>query len=246
MSKCGGWCLAAFVAALIGLPSNARGQGVEATRSLTFALGTGLSLAGNVIEEGVGRINGQPAVLVEQAFSNHFSDGLRVRVMGSYGIDYDKEAFLTFAYGRLNATERITGSVAGYPLYTRFSTARTVDLEGGLRYYFLPEGPTRTYVAGVAGLRFLQETDATLRVLELGLTLDGLEYFDSSTLFIFGADAGVSRDVADNVAVGAEIGLRYQPKPGAASILSGTGLEDVNDTGSRWSLPLSAFITYRF
>ena len=29
-------------------------------------------------------------------------------------------------------------------------------------------------------------------------------------------------------------------------ILPGTGLENINDTGSRWSLPISAFLTLRF
>ena len=51
---------------------------------------------------------------------------------------------------------------------------------------------------------------------------------------------------SDTIAIGAEIGLRYQPKPSPAPILEGTGLENINDTGSRWSLPISAFLTLRF
>ena len=83
-------------------------------------------------------------------------------------------------------------------------------------------------------------------MLELGLTLTDLDYFEESTLFIFGGDTGISHDLSDVIAIGAEVGLRYQPKPSAASILSGTGLESINDTGSRWSLPISAFLTLRF
>jgi hypothetical protein len=83
-------------------------------------------------------------------------------------------------------------------------------------------------------------------VLEAGLTLSNLDYFERSTLFIFGADTGISRDISDNLAIGAEIGLRYQPKLSPAPILDGTGLEGINDTGSRWSLPISAFATWRF
>jgi hypothetical protein len=171
---------------------------------------------------------------------------MRLKVTGAWGLDYNKEVFVTFAYGRYNGTERIVGSVGGYPLFNRFSNADAFDVEGGLRYYFLPEGPTRTYVAGVGGLRFLQSTDATLRVLELGLTIPDVTYFESSTLFIFGADAGISRDIADRVAIGAEIGLRFQGKPSAAPLFPGTTLEGINDTGSRWSLPISGFVTWRF
>ena len=166
--------------------------------------------------------------------------------MGNLGLDFNKEAFVTFAYNKMNATERVTGSVGGYPLYTRFSNTSAFDVEGGVRYYFLPEGPTRTYVAGVAGLRFQDRIGATIRVLELGLTLNDFDYFEDSTMFIFGGDTGISRDLSDTIAIGAEVGLRYQPKLSPAPILPGTGLEGINDTGSRVSLPISAFMTWRF
>ena len=227
-------------------PAIARAQGMENTRSVSVAIGTGFSLGGNVITEAVGRINSTPTVFVEQSYANHFSDALRVRVMGGFGLDYNKEAFATFAYNKVNATERITGSVGGFPLYTRFGNTSALDFEGGVRYYIRPEGPTRTYVAGVAGIRFHEEVQATLRVVEVGLTLTDIDYFESSTLFIVGADTGVVRDLSDTIAIGAEIGLRFQPKPSPAPVLTGTGLEGINDTGSRMSLPISAFLTWRF
>jgi hypothetical protein len=235
------------VALAAGLwPSSGYAQGLENTRSVSVAVGTGVALSGNVITEAAGRINDVPTVFVEQGYGNHFSDALRVRVTGSMGLDYNKEAFATFAYNKINATERVTGSSGGYPLYTRFSNTSAIDVEGGVRYYFVPEGATRIYVAGVGGIRFHDRVGATIRVLELGLTLNDLDYFNSSTLFIFGADTGVSRDINDKLAIGAEIGLRYQPGLSPAPILQGTGLEGINNTGSRWALPLSVFATWRF
>ena len=238
--------LAAAVFFVIAPVGAARAQGVEGTRSITVFVGTGLSLAGNAIEEGVGTIDGKPSVLVEQALSNHFSDALRLRFTGSLGLDYNKEIFATFAWGRYNGTERIVGSVSGYPLRLRLSNADAFDFEAGLRYYLRPEGPVRTYVAGAAGLRYLQATSATFRVVEVGLGLDDLPYFKGSALFIFGGDAGVSYDVSDTIAVGMELGLRYQGKPGAEPLFADPNLRGVNDTGSRWSLPISAFVKVRF
>jgi hypothetical protein len=231
---------------VMGLVPGANAQGVEGVRSVSVSVGTGLGLGGNVIEEGVGTIEGTPAVFVEQAYSNHFSDGLRVRFLGSYGLDYNKEAVVSFAYARFNGTERITGSVGGFPLFTRFSNGDAFDIDGGLRYYFLPEGPTRTYVGGLIGLRFLQSTDVTIRIPELGLTLADQPYFKSSTLFFIGADAGVSRDLSDTLSIGAEMGIRFHGKPGAEAIFDDPALAVVNDTGSRWSLPISAFLAVRF
>jgi hypothetical protein len=228
-------------ALLIMAPVAAHAQGVEGTRSATIFVGTGLSLAGNAINEGVGSIDGRPSVLVEQALSNHFSDALKIRFTGSQGLDYNKEAFATFAFGKFNGTERIVGSVSGYPLRARLSNTNALDIEGGLRYYMRPEGPIRTYVDGVIGVRFLQATDATFRVVEVGLTLANQPYFKGSTLFILGGDTGVSYDVSDRIALGVELGLRFQGKPGAEALFADPNLRNVNDTGSRWSLPISVF-----
>lgn len=130
-------------------------------RSLTVFVGTGVSLSGNAINEGVGTIQGRPAVLVEQAMSNHFSDALRLRFTGSLGLDYNKEVFATFAYGKHNGTH-------------------------------------------------------------------------------------VSHALSDKFEVGAEVGLRYQTKPGGEPLFTDPKLAGVNDTGSRWSLPISAFAKARF
>lgn len=238
--------LAAAVLMVMAPIAVAHAQGVEGTRSVTIFVGTGVSLSGDAINEGVGTIDGKPSVLVEQALSNHFSDALRLRFTGSIGLDYNKEAFATFAYGKINGTERIVGSVSGFPLRARLSNTDAFDIEGGLRYYLRPEGPIRTYVAGAVGLRFQQATDATFRVVEVGLTLANLPYFESSTLLIFGGDAGISYDISDKTALGIELGLRYQGKPGAAPLFADPNLQGVNDTGNHWSLPISAFMSVRF
>jgi hypothetical protein len=238
--------LAVTVLMVIAPIAGAHAQGVEGTRSMTIFVGTGLSLSGNAINEGVGTIDGKPSVLVEQGLSNHFSDALRLRFTGSKGLDYNKEAFATLAYGKFNGTERIVGSVSGFPLLARLSNTNAFDIEGGLRYYLRPEGPLRTYVAGALGLRFLQATDATFRVVEVGLTLANLPYFEGSTLLIFGGDAGVSYDISDKTALGIELGLRHQGKPGAEPLFADPKLQGVNDTGGRWSLPISAFMSVRF
>ena len=227
-------------------PVAAHAQGVEGTRSVSVFVGTGLSLAGNAIEEGVGTIDGKPSVLVEQALSNHFSDALKLRFTGSLGFDYRREVFATFGWGKYNGTDRIVGSVAGYPLYLRLSNADAFDFEGGLRYYVRPEGPLRTYVAAAAGLRYLLATDATFRVPQVGLTLANLPYFKGSALLIVGGDAGASYDVSDTLALGAELGVRFQGKPTAETLFADPNLQGVNDTGSRWSLPMSVFAKVRF
>jgi len=224
----------------------AHGQGVEGLRSVTVFVGTGASLAGNAIEEGVGTINGKPAVIVEQALSNHFSDGLRLRFSGGLGLDYNKEVFATFAWGKYNGTHRIIGAVAGSPLTARFANTDAFDIEGGVRYYLRPEGPIRAYLAPTVGIRFLEATTVSFQAFDLGLSLDNQPYFKSSALLLIGGDAGASVDVSDHLAFGLEFGLRYQGKPEPDTLFTDPGLRAVNDTGRRWTVPISLFVKARF
>ena len=60
------------------------------------------------------------------------------------------------------------------------------------------------------------------------------------------AVTGVSYDMSDTIALGVELGLRYQGKPGAEPLFADPQLRNVNNTGSRWSLPISVFAKARF
>ena len=60
------------------------------------------------------------------------------------------------------------------------------------------------------------------------------------------AVTGVSYDLSNTISLGAELGLRYQSKPGAEPLFADPNLRDVNDTGNRWSLPISVFARVRF
>jgi hypothetical protein len=43
-----------------------------------------------------------------------------------------------------------------------------------------------------------------------------------------------------------ELGVRFQGKPTAETLFADPNLQGVNDTGSRWSLPMSVFAKVRF
>ena len=73
-----------------------------------------------------------------------------------------------------------------------------------------------------------------------GVVLTDVPFYDKSTVGVFGADLGFVYDVNKSVALGIEAGLRYQTGPSDLEGLAGTGLEPINDTGSRWSLPVTA------
>ena len=100
--------------------------------------------------------------------------------------------------------------------------------------------------AAVAGLRFVSELPSTFSVPAAGVVLSDVPFYDSSTVGVFGADLGFSFDFGKSVALGLETGPRYQTGPSDLEGLAGTGLESINDTGSRWSMPVVATLRFRF
>jgi hypothetical protein len=98
----------------------------------------------------------------------------------------------------------------------------------------------------LAGLRFVSELPSTFSVPAAGVVLSDVPFYESSTVGVFGLDLGVSYDVSERVALGIETGPRYQTGLSDLEGLAGTGLEPINDVGSRWSMPVLATIRVRF
>jgi len=78
------------------------------------------------------------------------------------------------------------------------------------------------------------------------VVLSDVPFFDKSTVAVFGADLGLAYSLSKNASFGVETGPRYQTKPSRLNGLAGTGLDSINDTGSRWSMPVLATLTFRF
>jgi hypothetical protein len=136
--------------------------------------------------------------------------------------------------------------VAGLQLNADFAEYEEWGAEIGYRYYFRADRAFKPYVAVAGGLRFLSELPSTFSVPAAGVVLEDVPFYDSSTVGVFGADLGFAYDVHDAVSLGIEAGIRYQTGPSDLEGLAGTGLESINDTGSRWSVPLLARVSFRF
>jgi hypothetical protein len=92
----------------------------------------------------------------------------------------------------------------------------------------------------------VSELPSTFSVPAAGVVLNDVPFYDKSTVGVFGADLGFTYDLNENVALGIETGPRYQTGLSDLEGLAGTGLEAINDTGSRWSMPVLATVTFRF
>jgi hypothetical protein len=237
--------LAAAVAAAF-VPGSASAQDLKGRWSMALEAGTDIELAGDVHKGGSGSVLGLPTSVEARSFGDVYDAGFRGQVSIGYGVGAASEVFLRGSYYKMQSETLQVGTVAGLALNADFAEYKEWGAELGYRHYFNADKPLKLYVGAVAGLRFVSELPSTFSVPAAGVVLSDVPFYDSSTVGVFGADLGLSFDVARNVALGLETGPRYQTGLRDLEGLSGTGLESINDTGSRWSMPVVATLRFRF
>ena len=235
---------AAAVVALV--PAGASAEGIEGRWSVSLQGGTDIELSGNVHDGGSGTVLALPTTVGARSYRDVYNPSFRGQASIGYGIGPRSEVFLRGSYYKMSADTLQVGTVAGLVLNADFADYKEWGTELGYRYYFKADQPFKPYLAAVAGLRFVSELPATFSVPAASVVLIDVPFYDSSTVGVFGADLGFSYDVSPSVALGIEAGLRYQTGLSDLEGLLGTGLENINDVGSRWSVPVLATVTFRF
>jgi hypothetical protein len=234
------------MAAMLVLPLTARAEDIEGKWSVSLEGGTDLELSGDVHGAGTGEVLSLPTSVEARSYKDIYGSSFRGQLSVGYGIAPRVELFGRGSYYKMKSDVVRVGSVAGLALFGEWSDYEEWGVEAGPRFYFSTETAFKPYLAGVVGLRFLSANPATFSVPAANVVLSDVPFLDKSTVGVFGADLGFSYDVATNVAIGIEAGLRYQTKPSDLEGLAGTGLENINDTGSRWSLPVLGTVRFRF
>jgi hypothetical protein len=237
--------LLAFAVAVTLAPAAARAEGIQGRWSVGLQGGTDIELSGNVHEGGNGTVLGLPTSVQQKSFADVYDPGFRGQLSIGYGVGARSELFLRGSYYKMSSQTLQVGTVAGLDLNADFADYKEWGLEAGFRHY-LSSGRFKPYVGVNGGVRFLSELPATFSVPAAGVVLADVPFFDKSTVGVFGADLGLAYAISENAEIGIETGPRYQTSPSRLNGLAGTGLEPINDTGSRWSMPVLATVTFRF
>src|SRR5512145_763958 len=236
----------AAAALALALPGLAHAADMKGKWSLALQGGTDLELSGNVHEAGSGQVLSLPTVVESRSFSDVYDPSFRGQLSLGYGIGERTEVFLRGSYYKVSSETLQVGTVAGLSLNADFADYEEYGAELGLRHHFRMESRFRPYVALAAGARMLSELPSTFSVPAAGVVLPDVPFYDKSTVFVMGADLGFTYQLSERVGFGLETGPRYQTGPSELEGLAGTGLEPINDTGSRWSMPVLASVTFRF
>jgi hypothetical protein len=227
-------------------PALAQSDGLRGSWTVTVRGGSALPLSGDVHNGGSGSVLGLPTTVGARSYDDIYDAGFGMRAGLGYGVARNVELFGDFTYGRAAAKDLSVGEVAGLDLRARFARYSSRGVEGGVRMHFAPDAPVNPYLAFVGGVKWIEAIPATFTVPDAGVVLPDTPFYDKSTVPTVGGDLGFAFGVAPRVALGVEAGLRYHTKLQRLNGLAGTGLENLNDAGNRWSFPVAGVLRVRF
>lgn len=234
------------VLSMVPVAAQAQDAGVKGKVSVTLKGGIEPHLSGDVHDGGSGRVLNLPTTVQAKSWRDVYGPAFRGGIGLGYGVTEQLEVIGNATFGRVSADPLQVGTVAGLVLNAQFADYEDLSFEGGLRFNATPDRAVNPYASVVAGVRRVSAIPATFTVPAAGVTLADTPFYDDSTVALFGGDLGVAFTLRPNVTLGAEVGLRWQGSLTDIEGLAGTGLENINDVGQRWSLPVSAVLTFRF
>ena len=237
-----------MITALLSLPAAAVAQddGIRGQWSLSVTGGASVLAGGEFHEGGAGSVLGLPTSVGARTNGDVFDPAVGWRAGVGYGLSSNTEIFGAFAWNRASGSEISVGTVAAFDLRASFGDYTSYGVDAGVRYHFAPGARFNPYVAGLAGFRQVDAIPGTFSVPAANVTLANTPFFDDSTVPVFGGDAGVLFAVSPRVSLGVEAGLRYHTDLSQIEGLAGTGLENLNDAGSGWSVPITAVLRFGF
>jgi Carboxypeptidase regulatory-like domain len=214
--------------------------------SAEFGLGFDNSISGNINSGAVGTINNQAVVITKNRYEDVYGTGLHLRFGGGYMLRDSTEVRATFTYQSVDADLTRMGDIGSSSLYGEYDDYQSFGLDVGLRRYAPVADRFQLYGEGTIGLAFIGETDVMLVAPGANLAGDATDFYDRTAAFTVAGNAGVLFETSERFGVFGQMGLRYVTGMSDVDGLAGTGLEEINDSSARWTLPFLVGVRARF
>lgn len=185
--------------------------------------------------------------MTSNTYEDVYGTGLYLRFGGAYLWKEDTEITGVFTFQSLDA-DQVTpaGDIGISNLYAQYTDYQSTSFDVGLRRYYRFNPVIRVYGEGTIGLGWIDEIDATIVAPGANLAGEAADFYDQTTAFVLGANAGVMVGAESRVHYYLQLGLRYTSGLSEVDNLIGTGLDEINDKSSRWTMPFVAGVRVRF
>lgn len=211
-------------------------------------------IGGIVVSPGLG------AKAEDQDFDDAFDTPVSVGITLNYGLSSSGEVFGRLQYTQASASkfDLLTFASAGFinsgpvndnppaiapiPVATgdivrgEFDDYEEYGIDIGYRYFFTTDNHFKPFASVSGGVRIIDSLKLEY-FAPMGESIGKARFYDDSTVYSAGIGIGFRYEVSPTVALGLETGVSYQGKLDDEN-LGGGGLDDLNDGGDRWQIPL--------
>jgi hypothetical protein len=215
--------------------------------SAEVAVGWVIGLSGDFLAAGIGTLNGIPVVFQSQPFDDVYGNGVLWQFSGGYMLDDFNEVRGQFSYQHVGADVVNLGTAGAFGLVATFADYQASSIEAGARHYLAPRGERwRPYAGGSIGVSIITEIDGVLASPQAGLARYATDFYDGTAAFTLGVNGGVLYTLNERFDLNGQLGFRYNSGLSAIDAFEGTGLEEVNDKSSRWTMPITVGLRVKF
>lgn len=215
--------------------------------SAEVGVGWDNGLTGNINSSGVGTLAGQTVVITRNTYNDVYGAGLHLRFGGGYMWKPNLEIRGNLAFQSLDADEIVPmGDLGLSNLYGQYSDYQSLTFDVGLRQYGRLGNRVQGYVEGLVGLGFVDKTDVVLTAPGANFTGQATDFYDQTTAFTLGVNGGILVETNSRMGLFVQMGLRWVSGMADVDDLAGTGLDEINDKSSRWTIPFVVGARVRF
>lgn len=242
------WIAALVLCSSLLVATEARAQQASQSRwSADVSVGWDIGLSGDFLAAGIGTLNNLPVVFQSQPFDKVYGNGVMWQFAGGYMLDDFTEIRAQFSYQHVGADVTPLGTAGTFPLVATFADYKAASIEAGARRYFVaPVEHVRPYAGAMIGVSIIPEIDGVFASPEAGLARYATDLYDGTAAFTFGVNGGALYEINQRFDLTGQLGFRYNSGLSAIDALKGTGLENVNDKSSRWTMPITFGVRVKF
>lgn len=234
-------------AALLIAAASSRAEAQDSPWSADVAIGFDNAVSGDFLSGDSGTFQGLPLEIFKTNWDEAYGRGLLLNFAAGYDFGENAELRAGFTYQSSGSDDLITiGNFRNGSLAANFDSYRAWGFDFGYRRYFSERAERfRPYAGGSIGFGGVSGISADLSVSP-SFQAEGIDFYEGNASITFGGNGGVLYELTDRVSLDARLGLRYVS--GLSDLESDlfTGLDDVNEGSSRWTIPLTVGAKFRF
>ena len=214
---------------------------------IDFGVGIDLSVNGNVNSGAIGRLQGQATAILPSPYGDVYGTGLHFRFGGGYALNDESEVRGVFTYQSADADLVRLGDIGPSSLYGQYDDYKTLGFDLGYRRYVpLSNGRFRFYGEATIGLAYIETINVLLAAPQANVVFDNTDFYDQSSAFTWGINAGALFPIASHFDFNVQMGLRHVSGLADVDQFVGTGLESINSDSARLTFPIVIGARFRF